>query len=81
MFSIENKEEAIEFLNSLKSKESEYIGKLRVEYKKSSTAEENKNDKALILCGNSWVEAKHFNYELDTGSFINIQEVRSHQWD
>lgn len=75
MFSINNIEEAKEFLSQLESDETEYVSKTRMEYKKSS---ENKDDMALILCDTGeWINSRHANYELDSGSFLKVADIRN----
>lgn len=67
-------DECIDLLSSVESKESEYGGRLGVEYKKSSSEEQ---DFALMLCDEgTWCASKHFNHELDNASkFLNIKRL------
>lgn len=63
-----------DILSSVESRESEYGGRLGVEYKKSSKDPE---ERALMLCDDgSWCACLHTNDELDNGSkFLNIKRL------
>lgn len=63
-----------DILSSVESRESEYGGRLGVEYKKSS---DDPQKRALMLCDDgSWCACLHTNDELnDSSKFLNIKRL------